>query len=159
MHTFSAKSIAPSPPFSQFSSKLKSTISFNSSFSISISSLVSFVNLFIATIGFNPNDFIVENELYHEYLDFYSNLFGKELESFESQKVEEIEDKTIKEEKTIEEHKPIDIQFKQKMTLNIDGENKEYFLLDATSYQENIEKIKDYVTKLEEQLAIIKTLF
>ena len=107
----------------------------------------------------NPNDFIVENELYHEYLDFYSNLFGKELESFESQKVEEIEDKTIKEEKTIEEHKPIDIQFKQKMTLNIDGENKEYFLLDATSYQENIEKIKDYVTKLEEQLAIIKTLF
>ena len=107
----------------------------------------------------NPNDFIVENELYHEYLDFYSNLFGKELESFESQKVEEIEDKTIKEEKTIEEHKPIDIQFKHKMTLNIDGENKEYFLLDATSYQENIEKIKDYVTKLEEQLAIIKTLF
>ena len=54
--TFSAKSVAPSPPFPQLSTRLKLTCLLSSiSFNVSISFCVSWSNLFIATITFSPS--------------------------------------------------------------------------------------------------------
>ena len=79
--TFSAISIAPSPPFAQPSTRLNSTSwFFNSSLINSISSSKSELYLFNATITFNPNSsfilWICFNKLLNPFDRAISSLFN-----------------------------------------------------------------------------------
>ena len=68
--TLFARSIAPSPPFPQHSTKLISILfSFKICFSNSISFLESLSNLLIATIAFKPNTFLILSICFNKFLE------------------------------------------------------------------------------------------
>lgn len=103
------------------------------------------------------NTYINTSPLIKEYEDFIE-IQRKRI----TEKPNNVNNKDDKKETSMKEtaNKLTDIMSSnQKMTLNINGVNKEYILIDAETYKDSIEKVKQCITELEDKLAIIKSLF
>ena len=112
----------------------------------------------------DSNTFIIENKIFKEYNKYCIDLFGENIkeESITTTSInvkEEVKEPVVEKENTLTETLTNTLDTSKKMTLNLDGTNKEYILIDSSNYQENIDKIKEAISELEKRLENIKAMF